>query len=158
MLLLTRHVVVCAGNTVGRAVSWVVVQLLSCVWLCNPVDCSMPGFLVLHHLPEFAETRVHWVSDAINLLSSVVPFPCLQSFPASGSLSNVSSSHQVAKVLEFQLQHQSFQWIFKTDFLEDWWLYLLAVQGTLHYHSSRSLLHYHSSKTSILQRSVFFIV
>ena len=51
---------------------------------------------------------------------SVVPFSsCLQSSPASGSLSNVRSSHQVAKVLEFQLQHQSFQWIFRTDFLKD---------------------------------------
>ena len=54
------------------------------------------------------------------ILSSVIPFSsCLQSFPASGSLSNVSSLHQVAKVLEFQLQHQSFQWIFRTDFLKD---------------------------------------
>ena len=53
-----------------------------------------------------------------NISSSVIPFSsCLQSFPASGSFQWVSSSHQVAKVLEFQLQHQSFQWIFRTDFL-----------------------------------------
>ena len=52
--------------------------------------------------------------------SSVVPFSsCLQSFPASGVFQWVSSSHQVGKVLEFQLQHQSFQWIFKTDFPQD---------------------------------------
>ena len=52
--------------------------------------------------------------------SSVVPFSCLQSFPASGSFQKwVSSSHHVAKVLEFQLQHPSFQWIFRTDFLLD---------------------------------------
>ena len=52
--------------------------------------------------------------------SSVIPFfSCLQSFPASGSYQWVSSLHQVAKVLEFQLQHQSFQWIFRTDFLKD---------------------------------------
>ena len=49
--------------------------------------------------------------------SSVIPFSCLQSFPATGSFPWVSSSHQVAKVLEFQLQHQSFQWIVRTDFL-----------------------------------------
>ena len=55
------------------------------------------------------------VSDAI--LSSVIPFSsCLQSFPASGSFQWVGSSNQVSKVLEFQLQHQSFQWIFRTDF------------------------------------------
>ena len=53
-----------------------------------------------------------------NHLIPVVPFSShLQSFPASGSFQWVSPSHQVAKVLEFQLQHQSFQWIFRTDFL-----------------------------------------
>ena len=55
------------------------------------------------------------------ILSSVIPFSsCLQTFPASGSFKWISSSHQVSKVLEFQLQHQSFQRIFKTDFLQDW--------------------------------------
>ena len=54
------------------------------------------------------------------IASSVIPFTsCLQSFPASGSFQWVSSSHKVGKVLEFQLQHQSFQWIFRTDFLYD---------------------------------------
>ena len=65
----------------------------------------------------------------------------------------VSSSHQVVKVLELQLQHQSSQWIFRTDFLRMDWLDLLAVQGTL-----KSLLHHHSSKAPILQCSAFFIV
>ena len=64
----------------------------------------------------------------------------------------VSSSHEVVKDLEFQLQHQCFQWIFRTDFFQDW-LDLLAVQGTL-----KSLLQHHSSKASILQCSAFFIV
>ena len=64
----------------------------------------------------------------------------------------VSFSHQVVKVLEFQLQHQSFQCIFRTDFLYNWFD-LLAVQGTLN-----SLLQHHSSKASILQCSAFFIV
>ena len=73
---------------------------------------------VHHQLPELAPTRVDWVSDANpNISSSVVPFSsCLQPFPAWGSF-QMSSSHQVAKVLELQLQHQSFQWIFRTDFL-----------------------------------------
>ena len=57
-----------------------------------------------------------WCHPTIS--SSVIPFSShLQSFPALGSFKSVSSSHQVAKVLEFQLQHQSFQWIFRTDFL-----------------------------------------
>ena len=53
--------------------------------LCNPTDCSTPGCPVLHHLPELAQTHVHWVSDAIQSSSSVIPFSCLQSLPASGS-------------------------------------------------------------------------
>ena len=58
----------------------------SCATLCNPMDCSMPGFPVHHQLPELAQTHVHQVSDAIQpILASVVPFSsCLQSFPASG--------------------------------------------------------------------------
>ena len=60
-----------------------------------------------------------WCPPTIS--SSVIPFSsCLQSFPASGSSQWVSSSHQVAKVLEFQLQHHSFQWTPKTDLLRDW--------------------------------------
>ena len=56
-----------------------------CPTLCYLVDCSRPGFPVLHHLLEFAQTHVQWISDAIQP-SSVVPFSsCLQSFPASGS-------------------------------------------------------------------------
>ena len=53
--------------------------------LYHPMDCSMPGFSVLHHFLEFSQTHVHWVSDAIQISSSVIPFSCLQSFPASGS-------------------------------------------------------------------------
>ena len=64
-----------------------------------------------------------------------------------------NSSHEVAKVLEFQLQHQSFPWIFRTDFFGMDWLDLLAVQGTL-----KSLLQHHSSKASILRCSAFFRV
>ena len=85
----------------------------------RPHDCSTSGFLVLHHLPEFTQTHVCWVSHAIQ------PFhPLLSPSPPTFNLSQhqglsqwVSSSNQVAKVLEFQLQHQSFQWIFRTDIL-----------------------------------------
>ena len=74
-------------------------------------------------------------------------------FPSIRVFSNVSSSHQVAKVLEFQLQHQSFQWTLRTDLLWMDWLDLLAVQGTL-----KSLLQHHNSKASILLCSAFFTV
>ena len=58
----------------------------SSLTLGDPTDCSTPGFPVLHHLPEFAQTHVHWVSDAIQASHPVAPFCfCPQSFPASGS-------------------------------------------------------------------------
>ena len=86
--------------------------------------------------------------------SSVLPSPHAFNLSQHQSLFKwVSSSHQVVKVLEFQLQHQSSQWIFRTDFLRMDWLDLLAVQGTL-----KSLLQHHSSKAPILQCSAFFIV
>ena len=72
-----------------------------------------------HQLPKFAQTHVHWVSDTIqpsHPLSSPSP-PAFNLSQHQGLLKRISSSHQVAKVLEFQLQHQSFQWIFRTDFL-----------------------------------------
>ena len=90
--------------------------------LCDPMDCSTPGLPVHHQLPEFTQTHVHWVSDAnqpSHLLSS--PSPAFNLSQHQGLFKWVSSSHQVAKVLEFQLRHQSFQWIFRTDFLLRLW-------------------------------------
>ena len=91
----------------------------SCLTVCDPTDCSILGFSVLHYLPELAQTHVHWVGDAIqpsHPLSS--PFPPAFNLSQHQDLSQwVISSHLVAKVLEFQLQHQSFQWIFRTHFL-----------------------------------------
>ena len=94
------------------------VQLLSRVSLCNTRDCSMPSFPVLHHLLEFAQIHVHWDDgDAIqlSLCCSLLLLPCLSQH--QGLFQWISFSHQVAKVLELQLQHKSFQWIFKVDFL-----------------------------------------
>ena len=88
--------------------------------LCDPMDCSTPGFPVLHHLAVCSDScpLSQWCHPTIS--PSVVPFSsCLQSFPASGLFQWFSSLHQVAKVLELQLQHQSFQWIFRTHFLWD---------------------------------------
>ena len=91
----------------------------SCPALCDPMDCNTPGFPVHHQLPELAQTHVCRVGDAIqpsHPLSS--PYPPVFSLPQhQGLFQWASSSHQVAKVLELQLQHQSFRWIFRTDFL-----------------------------------------
>ena len=85
-----------------------------CLTLCNPLDWGTPGFPILHCLPGFAQTHVHWVGDAIQpsySLSSSSP-PAFNLSQHQGLFQWVSSSHQVAKVLEFQLQYRSFQWIF----------------------------------------------
>ena len=94
----------------------------SSLTLCDPMKCSLPGFPVLHYLLEFAQAHVHWVGDAIQpshpLLSPsshVLNLSHHQGFfPISQFL------HQMAKLVECQLQHQSFQWIFRLDFLWDW--------------------------------------
>ena len=91
----------------------------SCPTLCDPMDCSMPGFPVHHQLPELAQTHVPRVSDPIQP-SHPLWSPSPSAFNLFQHLSLfqwVSSSYKVAKVLEFQLQHQSFQWIFRVDFL-----------------------------------------
>ena len=95
------------------------VQLLSRVQLCDPMDCSTPDFPVHHQLPgTYSNSCLSrwWCHPTIS--SSVAPFSsCLQSSSASGSFQMVSSSHQVAKALEFQLQHQSFQWTLRNILL-----------------------------------------
>ena len=92
-----------------------------CPTLCDSMDCSISwtGFPVYHQFLEFTQTHMHWVGDAIqpsHPLSSPSP-PALNLSQHKGLFQWVSSSHQVARVLEFQHQHQSFQWIFRTDFL-----------------------------------------
>ena len=82
-----------------------------CPTLCDPTDCSTPGFLVLHYLLELAQTHAHQVGDAIqpsHPLSSPSP-PAPNPSQHQGLFKCVNSSHEVAKVLEFQPQHQSFQ-------------------------------------------------
>ena len=126
-----------------------------CLTFWDPMNSSMPGLPVHHQLLEFTQTHVHWVSDTIqpsHLLSSPSP-PAPDPSQHQSLLQWVNSSHQVAKVLEFQLQHQSFQRTPRTDLNRMDWLDLLADQGTL-----KSLLQHHSSKLSILQHSAFFIV
>ena len=84
-----------------------------------PMDCSMPGLPVHHQLLEFTQTHVHWVGNANQPSHSLYsPSPPAFNLPQhQGLFKWVSSSHKVAKVLEFQLQHQSLQWTPRTDLL-----------------------------------------
>ena len=138
----------------GKSFSSSVAQ--PCPTLCHGMDCSTPGFPVHHQLLELVQTHAHQVGDAIQPSHSLLsPSPPAFNFSQyQGLFKWVSSLHQVAKVLEFKLQHQSFQWIYSNEysFRMDW-LDLLAVQGTL-----KSLLQHHSSKVSIIQYSAFFRV
>jgi len=97
--------------TTGKTISQFSSVIHSCPTLCNPIDCSTPGFPVHHQLLELTQTHVHPVRDAIqpsHPLSSPSP-PAFNLSQHQGLFQGVSSSHQVAKVLELHLQHQSFQ-------------------------------------------------
>ena len=119
----------------------------SCLTLCDPVDCSMPGFPVYHQLPELAQTHVHRVGDAIQpllLLPSI--FPRIRVFSKESVLCirwlkywsfSISPSNKYSGLISFRID----------------WFDLLSVQGTL-----KSLLQHHSSKASILGHSAFFIL
>ena len=125
-----------------------------CPTLCNPMDCSTPGFPVLHYLTDFAQTHVHWVDDVIqpsHPLSPASPSPigpgirifsnelglCIR-WPVYWSFSlNINPSNEYAGLTSFRID----------------WLDLLVVQGT-----SKSLLQHHNSKASILWCSDFFMI
>ena len=127
----------------------------SCLTLCDPMDCSKPGFHVHNQLLELSQTHVHWVSDAIqpsypllSLLLLLSVFPSIRVFSNESALRSrwpkywsfsfsISPSNEYAGLISFRMD----------------WLDLLAVQGTL-----KSLLQHHSSKASILQCSAFFTV
>ena len=130
------------------------VQLLSHVWLCDPMDCSMPGFPVHHQLLEPAQTHVHWVGDAIQYLILCRPlllpliFPSIRVFSSESVLRvrwtkywsfsfSISPSNEYSGLISFRID----------------WLDLLVVQGTL-----KSLLQHHISKASILWCLAFFMV
>ena len=111
-----------------------------CLTLCDPMDCSTQGFLILHCLPKFAQTHVHWVGDAIqpsHPLSSPFP-PAFNLSQHQGLFQWVSSSHQVAKVLEHSISPSS-EYSGLSSFRIDWFD-LLVVQGTLKFVSSTIVL------------------
>ena len=126
-----------------------------CRILCNPVECSTPGFPVLHYLLEFAQTHVHWVGDAIQQSYPLSPLLLLPSiFPNIWVFSNEPALHiRWPKYWSFSFSiSPSNEYLGLTSFRIDWFD-LLALQGTL-----KSFLQHHSSKASILWRTAFFTV
>ena len=126
----------------------------SCLTLCDPVECSMPGFSVRHQLLELAQTPVHCVGDAIQpshpLLS---PSPPAFNLPQhQGLFQWVSSLHQVAKVLELQLQHQSFQYSGLISCRMDWWI-SLQFKGLSRVFSSTTVQKHQSFHAQLSLRS-----
>ena len=121
--------------------------------LCDPMDCSTSAFLVLHYLPEFAQTHVHWVSDAIQSSHPLLPLPLPSIFPSIRVFSNESALHiRWPKYQSFSFTiSPSNEYSGLISFRIDW--FNRAVQGTL-----KSLLQHPSSKASILWCSAFFIV
>ena len=142
----------CIGVNLSLTVGLIcvlVVQLLSCVWLCDPRDCSMPDFPVLHSSPEIAQTHVCWVSDATQPSYPLSPpslpvsvFPSIKVFSRSRLFT--SGWPEYWSFLIGLYNEYSGMTSFKID-----WFDLLAVQGTLQHHNL---------KASILQHSAFFMV
>ena len=148
-IIISRSIHVAAnGMILFLFISSVISVTQPCPTLCDPMDCSMPGFPVHCQPLELAQTHVHWVGDATqppHPLSSPSP-PALNLSQHQGLIQWLSSSHQVAK--EFVLPMKIQDW---SDLA--WTGFLLAVQGTL-----KSLLQHHNSEASILQCSAFFTV
>ena len=131
-----------------------IIQLLNCVLtLCDPMDCSTPGFPLLHHIPKFTQTHVHWVGDAFQTSHPLFPPSLAFNLPSNG----VFPSESALCIRWPKYWHFSFSTSpsneysglisFRIDKLD-----LLAVQRTL-----KSLLQHHSLKPSILQSSAFFM-
>ena len=89
----------------------------SCLTLCNPVDCSMPGLTILHQILELGKLMsIELVLPSNHLMLCHPLSSCLQSCPVTGSFL-MSQFFTSVKVLKVQFQHWSFQWVFRTDFL-----------------------------------------
>ena len=120
--------------------------------LCNPVNCSMPGFPTLHYLREFAQTRVHWVSHTIQTSPLSPPSPTVLNLSQhQGLLQWVSSSHQVARDWSFSFSiSPSNEYSGLISFRIDWFD-LLVVHGTL-----KCLLQCHNLNINSLALSLLY--
>ena len=126
----------------------------SCPTLCDPMDCSTPDFPVLHHLPEFAWTHVHWGNDVIQPSYPLLPLLLLPSiFPRIRVFFNESTLHiRWPKYWSFSFSISPSNEYSRLISIRMDWFDLLAVQGTL-----KSLLEHHSLKASVLRHSAFFM-
>ena len=122
------------------------------------MDCSMPGFSLLQYLWEFTQIHVLKLGDAIQLSHPLLPSspPALNLFQHQGLFQWISSSHQVVKVLELQLHHRSFQWIFRVDFLWVWLVWSPCCPRDSPVQTLWSLHQHCNLKASILWCTVFF--
>ena len=132
---------------------YVVVQSLHRVQLFVTPGPCMPGSSILHHLLQSAQTHVHWVGDVIQPSHPLSPPSpsALNLSQQQGLFQWIGSSHQVAKLLQLQLQQQSFQWNSRLNSLSRDWFNLLTVQGSL-----KNLLQ-HNLKASVFQHSASFM-
>ena len=142
-------------NSKGILCEFIKVQIMLGLTLCDLMDCSAPGFPVLHHLPEFAQIHVHWVSDAIQPSHPLSPPLLLPPIPPSIRVFANESTlcMRWPKFWSFSFSIIPSKEIPGLISLRMDWLDLLAVQGTL-----KSLLQHYSSKASILRHSAFFMV
>ena len=130
---------------------WIsVVQSLTCVWFLHVPDCSTPGFAVLHYLPKFIQTHVHWVGVALHLILYLpllllpLVFTSIRVFANESALCIRWPKYWS---FSFSLSNEYSGFSFRIDLFD-----LLAVQATL-----KSILQHHSSKASVLQCSPFFV-
>ena len=108
-------------------------------------ECQAPSLSSIVY--EFAQTQVHWIVDSPTISFSVIPSSCLQSFRARGSFLIVDSLNQMDTVLALQLQHQSFQWICRVDFLSDWLVWSPCCSNAKSPHESNLRhIHFHWSQ------------
>ena len=108
----------------------------SCQTLCKPKDFSTTAFPIFHYLLEFTQTHVHWVSDAIQPSHPLLPSspPALSLFQSQGLFHRAGSSRQEAKILELQLQQESFEWIFRVISLQSKGLLKVFSRTTVQKH------------------------
>ena len=137
------------GISVSCGCCWVA---QSCLTLCDPIDCSTPALFVLRHLSKFAQVHVHCIGDAIQPSHPLTPpsSSALYLSQHQGLFQWVSCLHQMIRILEFQLQHQSFQWVLRADFPCLTGLISLLSKGLLGVFSSTTIQGINSSALHLL--------
>ena len=139
----------CVVKPIHLVFCWCYSVVKSHLTLCDPTECSMPGLTTSQSFPKFMSIKLVMPSNHLILWYPLLLLPSFNLSQHWSLFQWVGCSHQVAKVLQLQLQHQSFQWVFRVDFLYHWLVWSPW--------SPRDSQH-HSSKALILQHSAFFMV